>query len=421
MYSGPGVTDDGNGMTYTFDPAVAGVGVHTIDYDVTSACATGAATDTIEVTVDEPELLCQDVTLELDALGEATLTIHDVVTNLEPGALVVDQTGTFAPIDITATGTTVTLTDDDVSGALPVGFSFNFYDVDYTDFFISSNGFITFTGGQDDGCCTGGVLPSSGDENNLIALAWEDLNPAAGGTIRYETVGTMPDQKLIIEFDDVPFFSTSNGVTSQIHLFEGSNRIEIHSTSIPADGNTTQGVENQDGTMGLPTPGRNSQVWSATNDYVAYYYSPGGPADNCGLSTSITLSQELFTCDDRGANVITVTLTDTDGNTSICTPTVTITDPLDVCPPLGIEDNEFDQNLNIFPNPSNGQITIANNSNYEIRSATIMDINGRTVQNLNVENMESQTNFSIEKLADGMYFIKIEADNASVVKRIIKN
>ncbi|MEM9823023.1 MAG: hypothetical protein AAF985_18230, partial [Bacteroidota bacterium] len=32
VYAGPGVTDDGNGMTYTFDPASAGVGVHTITY-----------------------------------------------------------------------------------------------------------------------------------------------------------------------------------------------------------------------------------------------------------------------------------------------------------------------------------------------------------------------------------------------------
>jgi hypothetical protein len=32
VYSGPGVTDDGNGMTYTFDPTVSGVGVHTLTY-----------------------------------------------------------------------------------------------------------------------------------------------------------------------------------------------------------------------------------------------------------------------------------------------------------------------------------------------------------------------------------------------------
>jgi hypothetical protein len=32
VYSGPGVTDDGNGMTYSFDPTVAGVGAHEISY-----------------------------------------------------------------------------------------------------------------------------------------------------------------------------------------------------------------------------------------------------------------------------------------------------------------------------------------------------------------------------------------------------
>ena len=34
VYSGPGVTDDGNGMSYSFDPAAAGVGVHSITYTV---------------------------------------------------------------------------------------------------------------------------------------------------------------------------------------------------------------------------------------------------------------------------------------------------------------------------------------------------------------------------------------------------
>lgn len=35
VYSGTGITDDGNGMTYTFDPMAAGVGTHTITYSYT--------------------------------------------------------------------------------------------------------------------------------------------------------------------------------------------------------------------------------------------------------------------------------------------------------------------------------------------------------------------------------------------------
>jgi len=50
VYSGPGVTNDGNGTTYTFDPAVAGVGVHTITYTFTNSNGcTNTASDDIEV------------------------------------------------------------------------------------------------------------------------------------------------------------------------------------------------------------------------------------------------------------------------------------------------------------------------------------------------------------------------------------
>ena len=122
--------------------------------------------------------------------------------------------------------------------------------------------------------------------------------------------------------------------------YEDTNRIEIHSTDIPANGDATQGVENSDGTEGIATPGRNAQSWSASEDYVAFFYEPGGPADNCGLSTSIDLSQTLFTCSDLGDNTITITLTDTDGNAATCTSIVTIIDPLVVCA-LGNQENEL--------------------------------------------------------------------------------
>ena len=68
-YSGPGVTDDGNGLTYSFDPAIAGVGVHEITYTLATASCGGAPSsdsDTIEVLesllVDCPD----DITVTLD-------------------------------------------------------------------------------------------------------------------------------------------------------------------------------------------------------------------------------------------------------------------------------------------------------------------------------------------------------------------
>jgi gliding motility-associated-like protein len=50
VYSGPGVTDDGNGFTYTFDPLAAGVGVHVLTYTYTDVnSCTNSITDNVEV------------------------------------------------------------------------------------------------------------------------------------------------------------------------------------------------------------------------------------------------------------------------------------------------------------------------------------------------------------------------------------
>ena len=75
VYSGTGVTDDGNGTTYTFDPSVAGVGTATVTYSVLDGC-TGSNVnldDTIEVKDGAPSILCQDITLTLNGAGNATL------------------------------------------------------------------------------------------------------------------------------------------------------------------------------------------------------------------------------------------------------------------------------------------------------------------------------------------------------------
>lgn len=73
-YSGPGVTDNGDGSTFTFDPNTAGVGVHTITYQATD-CTGTAANDTDIITVSEilPELsACQDTTISLGPDGTVT-------------------------------------------------------------------------------------------------------------------------------------------------------------------------------------------------------------------------------------------------------------------------------------------------------------------------------------------------------------
>ena len=72
IYSGPGVTDDGNGTTYSFDPAAAGEGTHTLTYTYTDGNGCSSSfTDDIEVLPAELVITPIDNINDLDANGVA--------------------------------------------------------------------------------------------------------------------------------------------------------------------------------------------------------------------------------------------------------------------------------------------------------------------------------------------------------------
>jgi N-acetylneuraminic acid mutarotase len=190
----------------------------------------------------------------------------------------------FSPVS--GTGTGVTLSDDQLSGALPIGFSFSFYNNTYTNFYISSNGFITF-GSTSSGCCTGQALPNPTAPNNLISFAWNDLYPPAGGSIEYFTTGSAPNRKLIVKFNAIQHWPGGNPVTAQVILYETSNLIEIHTTLMPTNGTAhTMGIENISGTQAVIYPARNGTNWTATNDAVRFGTGIANYLWNTGSTTS---------------------------------------------------------------------------------------------------------------------------------------
>ncbi len=187
---------------------------------------------------------------------------------INTSAYVVSQLGLFSPL--ATLGTTVSLADDQVSGVLPIGFTFNFYGTNYTQFYVSSNGFITFSAAQPDGCCIGQSIPDASAPNNLITFAWADLYPPGAGSIKYYTTGVAPNRKLVMTFTNTPL--CCNGipnVTSQVILYETTYIIEVHTTAANLT-TSTMGVENSNGTIASAVAGRNRQAFNITNDYVRF-------------------------------------------------------------------------------------------------------------------------------------------------------
>lgn len=182
----------------------------------------------------------------------------------------------FAPATLTANADTLQLFDDDFL-ALPIGFDFTFFKETYNDVFVGSNGFLSF--GEGSFSLGNQVLPDGNAPNGLIAFAWDDLDPNFGsdGTIQAELMGTAPNRMLVVDFDSVPHFPGNTGdpiVDVQVILYETTDVIEMHVTKIETDGfGMTQGLENQDGTVGYATTDSTND-FSFTQDSVAYRFTP---------------------------------------------------------------------------------------------------------------------------------------------------
>jgi subtilisin family serine protease len=233
------------------------------------------ATETLEIANTGDETLTYSLIYEpVDAIeNQAKLNTEDKSLNLikgekdyrqgEPAALASGGPDVFGYrwgdsdgnsviydwTDITATGTAMSFSDDSVTSAIDLGFTFEFYGVEYTQIRVSSNGFLTFSDSPTSGCCTGQPIPSVDSNNNLIAWAWRDLHPKEGsGHYLIEA------DKVTFQFTDFGEFSGGGGtITAQVIIYEnGIIKLQYHSfTETFRSNEVSIGIENTDGSDGL--------------------------------------------------------------------------------------------------------------------------------------------------------------------------
>lgn len=181
--------------------------------------------------------------------------------------------------------------NDCVAHHVPIGFDFTFYGNSFSELEISSNGLVKLGSATPllDGCCFGRNIPFNDKYNNIIAVAWTDLNPTAPGDIAFETQGTAPNRKFVVQWNNVfevsgPFPEVPGYVTAQLVLSEGSNDITIYTTHMDFTGAShfvTQGIENTDGSEAaygiLPdgTP-RVQAHFTLSNDGIRFRIRPIG-------------------------------------------------------------------------------------------------------------------------------------------------
>ncbi len=166
---------------------------------------------------------------------------------------------TYNWIDISATGTDIigALNDDNFSGPYPIGFTFPYYDGNYTQFYMASNGYIGFGPTDNYGSRFNAAIPAAATPNNAIYWCWTDLNPDdadnPGGKVLYQNVGGA----LVISWINYPEYESGvnpgDVITAQMILSpDGGIKLQYQSMGAGFDlTSNTIGTENLGGTDGL--------------------------------------------------------------------------------------------------------------------------------------------------------------------------
>ena len=137
------------------------------------------------------------------------------------------SSGTFTPL---TGGTNVPdiEDDDEISGVLPIGFTFAYDGVSYTQVKASSNGWLTFNTTTTDNNRANELNAGPASIRPLVAPLWDDVDGEVG-TASYLTTGTAPNRVFTMEWLNWQWNWQATGATIsfQVKLYEGTNRVEF--------------------------------------------------------------------------------------------------------------------------------------------------------------------------------------------------
>lgn len=136
---------------------------------------------------------------------------------------------------------------------IPLPFSVRFFDVEKSDLYVSSNGWISFDA-TTNSSHSNAAIPTAAAPNNLIAPFWDDLGC---DSLKSQILGTAPARTVIVEFPCYRWSTRTSTMEMQVWLFEGSSTIEIHYGAIAGTNwNATMGIENATGSTGYWIPSK---------------------------------------------------------------------------------------------------------------------------------------------------------------------
>jgi hypothetical protein len=198
----------------------------------------------------------------------------------------------YSFIDVSAGGASVLAGTDDASAALTLPFSFTFYGHSYSMVCVSSNGAMYFVANA--ASCTGlndfaniDLALTTPNDWPAVFPYWTDLTfqAAGAGSVFYQTIGTPGSRRFVVQWNNGLPASSSNAVTFQAILGEGTNNIlfQYKTVTLGAGNASSNGAQ---ATIGIrnTSGGANNNVieWSfnapVLRDGVAIQFNPPASA-----------------------------------------------------------------------------------------------------------------------------------------------
>ncbi|MCA9782181.1 MAG: hypothetical protein H6678_02675 [Candidatus Delongbacteria bacterium] len=199
----------------------------------------------------------------------------------------------FSSTDIYwATNLGLTGDDQSVDQALP--FDFPFYGTSYNTVRVCSNGWLSFnlTGTE----YSNTPIPTPGIPDNAIFPLWTDLLLPQGGTVTYYEEAYY--HRVIFQWNAIPHISGynsgyNNPYTFQVMLYDDGN-IQVNYMDVSEQflGKATVGLENVDGSSGLPVAYDGLGATIADNTSIRFFPpqprpTRGGPTDGYAWVNSL--------------------------------------------------------------------------------------------------------------------------------------
>ncbi len=445
------------------------VGVNIIEFTATDVNGnTNICSFTITVIDNElPTMVCQNITIQLDASGNASITAADVdggstdncgiaTTSVSPSTFDCSNIGDN-PVVLTVTDVngnsntctaivtvedvtppvavcqnitveldpvtgTLTITGADVDGGSTDACGIGTYELDIDTFDCSNIGdntvvlMVTDVNGNVSTCTA--IVTVEDNSNPDLVCQYFTLELGADGTATLDPSDVIANNTdncgiYTVAVDITQFSCADIGTPVTVQVFSQDNNGNLSTCTA-----VVTVVDNLAPVITCPAdqtvdPGAGNLFY-----IVPDYYGTGDATafDNCTDPVTITTQDPVAgTALPDGVYTITLTAIDEYGNVGTCEFELTV-DTV-----LGAGDNL--QNLGsiaMYPVPAKNVLTISNPQNVELEKLEIYDLRGRLVHSVDLRGTGTSKTIDVHQLAAAAYYVKIKGKYGETTKRLLK-